>query len=250
MSYKKLLKKLIKRTVKSKTITGLIGTLLYYYTRFVGKTTSWSTKGVDTFYKHLKQDGSIIMIGWHGRAMLFPYFWNHKQPLNALVSLHQDGRLIAGFLEKCGLGTIGGSSNGNAFGSARNLMQSLQDNVSIAIIPDGPKGPNMKLGKSPVYFAQKSGKPLFGVTCSIKGSKIVHKSWDQMMIPIPFSKGIYHVIGPYYIPETANDEELENYRLQIEEDLNKATFSADKKMGIEKIIPGTVAKKKKYSHKK
>lgn len=246
MAKTKTLKKMIKRLVKSPVITGLIGSLIYYYTRFIGRTTRWKIIGIDNFYEHWDKEGSLILIGWHGRAMMIPYFWNRKHPLNALVSLHQDGRLIAGFLEKCGLGTIGGSSSNNAVGSARDLIESLHKNVAICIIPDGPKGPSMKLSKSPVYFAQKSGKPLFGVVCSVKGSKIVRKAWDQMMIPVPFSEGICEVIGPYYIPAEANDDELEKFRLKIENELNRACFAADYAMGIEKITPGTTAKKKRY----
>ncbi len=246
MAQTKILKKAFKKILKSGIVTGIIGTLVYYYTRFVGKTTRWNIKGIEKFYQYWQKEGSIILIGWHGRAMLYPYFWNKERPLNALVSLHQDGRLIAGFLEKCGFGTIGGSSNGNAVGSARDLLESLQKGTAICIIPDGPKGPSMKLGKSPVYFAQKSGKPIFGITCSIKGSKIVRRAWDQMMIPIPFSEGICELVGPYYAPSDANEEELEEIRLRIETELNAACFAADKAMGIEKVVPGTTARQKKY----
>ena len=243
----KFFKKLLKRTIKSQTVTALISNTLYYYAKLVGKTTSWKVKGVKEFYEHWNKEKSIILIGWHGRAMMLPFFWNKQKPVNALVSLHQDGRLIAGFLEKFGLGTIGGSSSNNAVGSARELRASLEKDISIAIIPDGPKGPNMKLGKSPLYFAQKTGKPLFCATYSIAKSKIVHKSWDKMMLPIPFSKGIYEVIGPYYVAKDATEEQIKVLQTQIENDLNDITHKADKAMGIEKIIPGTVAKKKKYS---
>ena len=243
----KILKKTFKKLLRSKLMTNMISSLIYYYALLIGKTTKWQTKGIKEFYTDWEKNKSIILIGWHGRAMLYPNFWNKKRPLNALVSLHQDGRLIAGFLEKCGLGTIGGSSNGNAVGSARDLIESLQKDTAICIIPDGPKGPNMKLSKSPVYFAQKSGKPIYGITCSIKGSKIVHKAWDKMMIPLPFSEGICELIGPYYVPQNASEQEMEEIRQRIETELNQTCFAADKLMGIEKITPGSTAKKKRYS---
>ena len=246
MSKAKIFKKSLKKLLRSKIITHMISSLIYYYALLIGKTTKWQTKGINEFYAGWEKEKSLILIGWHGRAMLYPYFWNKKYPLNALVSLHQDGRLIAGFLEKCGLGTIGGSSNENAVGSARDLIESLQKDKAICIIPDGPKGPNMKLSKSPVYFAQKSGKPIYGITCSVKGSKIVHKAWDKMMIPLPFSEGICELIGPYYVPHNATEDELEKIRLQIETELNQTCFAADKQMGIEKILPGSTAKKKRY----
>lgn len=99
MAKAKILKKTFKKLLKSRIVTGLVGSLLYFYTRLVGRTTRWKTKGIGKFYDCWRKEGSIILIGWHGRAMLYPYFWNKKRPLNALVSLHQDGRLIAGFLE-------------------------------------------------------------------------------------------------------------------------------------------------------
>ena len=246
MKLKKLIKKLIKRIARSKPVMRLLSGAMYYYSRFVGKTTKWQIKGVDEFYRAWKKHKSVILIGWHGRAMMYPFFWNGEDPLNALVSLHQDGRLIAGFLEKYGLGTIGGSSSTNAVGSARDLMESLENDISICVIPDGPKGPNLRLSKSPLYFARKSGKPIFCITYSIKGSKIIRKSWDQMMVPVPFSRGICEVIGPFFIPESADEQELENLRQKIENSMNKQLREVDDKMGIAPIIPGTTAKAKRY----
>lgn len=248
MAKLKSFKKLFKKIIQSNGFTKFISNLIYYYALLVGKTTSWQVRGVKEFYQCWDKEQSIILIGWHGRAMMLPYFWNKKHPLNALVSLHHDGRLIAGFLEKFGLGTIGGSSSNNALGSARDLMHSLQDGISISIIPDGPKGPNMKLGKSPIYYAQKTGKPIFAATYSIAKSKIAHKSWDKMMLPVPFSKGIYEIIGPYYIDEKATEDQLQAWQTKIENDLNNATHNMDQEMGIEKILPGGIAKKKKYSN--
>ena len=42
------------------------------------------------------------------------------------------------------------------------------------------------------------------------------------------------------------EEELEKIRLRIETELNAACFAADKAMGIEKVVPGTTARQKKY----
>ena len=246
MAKVKIFKKSLKKLLRSKIITHMISSLIYYYALLIGKTTKWQTKGINEFYAGWEKEKSLILIGWHGRAMLYPYFWNKKYPLNALVSLHQDGRLIAGFLEKCGLGTIGGSSNENAVGSARDLIESLQKDKAICIIPDGPKGPNMKLSKSPVYFAQKSGKPIYGITCSVKGSKIVHKAWDKMIVPIPFSEGVYYISEPFYVPSDADDKTLEEYRQKLEDLANTLTWKADKEMGLPHIEPQTEAKTKRH----
>lgn len=180
--------------------------------------------------------------------MMIPHFWNGQRPLNALVSLHKDGRIIAGFLEKYGFGTIGGSSNGGANSAALALLHSLQNDTAVAIIPDGPRGPRMKMSISPLYFARKSGKPIFGATYSVEHS-LVAKSWDAMLLPPPFCRGVLHVTKPYYIPADASDEDLEKYRQEIEDEMNTLTFKADRRFGLPKIEPGAIAKSKKYPAK-
>lgn len=71
--------------------------------------------------------------------MMLPYFWNRSHPLNALVSLHHDGRMIAGLLEKFGMGTIGGSSTENGKNAALELMRSLQKAKPSPSFPTAPK---------------------------------------------------------------------------------------------------------------
>lgn len=244
MPLRKRCKKFFKSLLQSRLVLAAISTLIYWYARLVGRTTEWQTQGVDELYRVWEKEGSFIFIGWHGRAMMLPYFWNRSHPLNALVSLHHDGRMIAGLLEKFGMGTIGGSSTENGKNAALELMRSLQKGEAIAIIPDGPKGPSMTLSRSAVYFAQKSGKPIIGATYSIAGSKIVEKSWDKMMLPKPFSRGCYCATEAFYIPADADETRLEEYRRTIENRLNQLTWEADKAMGIKHIEKGTVARKR------
>ena len=175
---------------------------------------------------------------------MYSAFRDYRFPLNALVSLHKDGRIIAGVLQRYGLGTIGGSSNKNAKAAALNLMNSLKENTAVCIIPDGPRGPRMHMTESPIYFAHKTGIPIIGITYSVKKCKIMEKAWDKMMVPYPFNEGICRFSEPVYIPQDASEEDLKKYRLQIENMLNQHSFEADKAMGLTPVLPGTECKKK------
>ena len=232
----KKLKDFFKGVSKHPRFINVLSLIMYYYSRWVGKTTRWDIFGVNQLYQVWHQEKAIILVIWHGRAMMIPHFWNGQHPLNALVSLHKDGRIIAGFLEKYGFGTIGGSSNGGANSAALALLHSLQNDTAVAIIPDGPRGPRMKMSISPLYFARKSGKPIFGATYSVEHS-LVAKSWDAMLLPPPFCRG------------DASDEDLEKYRQEIEDEMNTLTFKADRRFGLPKIEPGAIAKSKKYPAK-
>ena len=233
----------LKNLLKSEKGEAIIGNLAYLYLKFVGVTTRGQVSGVKEAYEMLDKHGSMIVIGWHGRTLEMPYFWNKSRPLIALVSPHRDGRLIVNILKKFGIGNISGSTNKNSTEAAVELMRNLQQNNSIAIIPDGPRGPGMKLTMSPLFYAQKSGKPIIGITYSIAGAKIIEKSWDRMLVPLPFRRGMYSITEPFFIPAEATAEELEKYRLQIETTLNELTWKLDREMGIPYIPQGTVAKK-------
>lgn len=235
-----------KNILNSPLIEKIIGTIAYAYLKFVGMTTRWEVSGVKETYETLEKYGSMVVIGWHGRTLEMPYFWNKSRKLNALVSPHRDGRLIVEILRRFGIGNIDGSSNQNSSTAAINLMKNLQQGNSIAIIPDGPRGPSMTLGMSPIFYAQKSGKPIMGITYSIAGSKIIKKSWDNMLVPFPFHRGIYVITKPLIIPKDATPEELEKYRLQLETELNNITYDIDRKLGIPEVEKG---KSRKSRHK-
>lgn len=235
-----------KNILKSPLIEKIIGTIAYAYLKFVGMTTRWEVSGVKETYEALDKYGSMVVIGWHGRTLEMPYFWNKSRKLNALVSPHRDGRLIVEILRRFGIGNIDGSSNQNSSTAAINLMKNLQQGNSIAIIPDGPRGPSMTLGMSPIFYAWKSGKPIMGITYSIAGSKVIKKSWDDMLVPFPFHRGIYVITKPLIIPKDATPEELEKYRLQLETELNNITYEIDRKLGIPEVEKG---KSRKSRHK-
>ncbi len=247
MSKLKLLKKKIKNITKSKLFMRFLSWLIYVYAQLVWKTSRWKIQGAAGLLKEWEKTQSIILIGWHNRVPLLPMMMKHAiGPMNALVSLHNDGRIIAGYLKKFNIGIISGSSNNNAKGAAVNIMHTLKENTSVTIIPDGPRGPRMKLSPSPVYFASKTGKPIFIMTYSQKGAKIIEKAWDKMIVPIPFSEGVFYISKPIYVPSDANEETLEEYRQLVEKTANALTWKADKETGLPLIKPETSAKTKRH----
>ncbi len=240
----------LKKITKSKFAVNIISRIAYWYIKFVKYTTKWDLRGVETFYENLEKYGSVIFIAWHGRVPMAPSFWDNRKPLKALVSPHRDGQLVAAMLHRFGIGNIDGSSNENANGAAISIMKELKNGTTIAIIPDGPRGPSMTMSLSPVYYAQKAGIPVLGVTYSIENSIIIEKSWDKMIVPKPFNKGICAVTKPFFIPKDASKTELEKYRLEIENTLNNLTWKIDKELNIPYIPKGTVPKNKRKNIRK
>ena len=240
-----IIKKTLKKFLKSDFAVNILSKIAYWYIKFIKKTTKWDLRGVSTFYDNLEKYGSVIFVAWHGRAPMIPPFWDRRKKLKALVSPHRDGQMIASVLRRFGIGNINGSTNENAKGSAVAIMKELKQGTTIAIIPDGPRGPSMTMSLSPVYYAQKAGIPVICVTYSVKNSYIVEKSWDRMLLPKPFNKGICAVSEPFLIPSNATKKQLEEYRLKIENTLNNLTWEIDKELDMPYIPQGTTPKNKR-----
>ena len=237
-----------KKIIKSRAACAVFSFLAYWYVRLVAATTKWDIRDINNFYDNLNKYGSVIFIAWHGRVPMIPYFWDKRSILKALVSPHRDGQIIVGLLRRFGIGHIDGSSNERSLSAAVTLLKELQNGTTIAIIPDGPRGPSMTMGLSPVYYAQKTGKPIIGVTYSIADSYVVERSWDRMLLPKPFHKGICAVTKPFFFLVNADKEELEHCRRLIEDELNNLTWQIDKELGMPYVPKGTLPKRKRETH--
>lgn len=244
-SIKSRFKNFIKKITKSGVFINLLGLILYAYSRLIYKTVNWKITGRDEMIDMMQKGQNIILIAWHGRALMLPAFQKNSIKLDALVSLHNDGQIIAGLLRRYKLGIIGGSSNNNARGAAVNLMHSLEEGRSVCIIPDGPRGPRMKMTKSPVYYAWKTGCPIICAAYCTDKCKIIESAWDKMLIPAPFCTGRVIFSEPFYIPSDTKEDELDKYRLIVERQLNDINYTADKDCGLTPVMPSSEVKIKR-----
>ena len=231
----------IKKILKSTFAIKCLSFFIYMYALFCGRTTKWELKGVEEFIKNNKSNA--VLIGWHSRATMMPYFWKkhiNKQMnarLSALVSPHQDGQIIAHFLRWFDINPVNGSTNERARQGALEMMRELMDGANLFISPDGPRGPRMRLKKSPIYFAQKSGKPIYCVCFSSNKALIFEKAWDKTMIVLPFAKGALFISEPIYVPAELTDEEFEQYRKKVEDIAIKQSMDCDKAVGRTPCLP-------------
>ena len=244
ISFKTITKKLLKNPIVIK----ILAFLIYLYSALVAVTSRWkivNSKQID-FINH----NPAILIGWHARASMLPCIGRRyiSNELYALASPHQDGQIIANFLKLFKIKIVCGSTNERSTQSALEIMRLLNSKKSIFITPDGPRGPRMRMKKSPIYFASHSGLPIIFITYSASNAFIIKKAWDKTFVPLPFSNGCFALSDPFYVPSDISDDEIERYRLELEEIANKTNIDCDKKVGREPILPATPdeVKTKKY----
>lgn len=249
MKPKKIIKHAIRWLGRTAPVLYLIGKMAYLYSYLVGKTGKFEVHGIDELDKlYVENDGGIF-VAWHGRALMLPFFWHNVKQMKALVSPHADGRIIARLLRGYKILSIDGSTDQKASHAALEIMKELNNGTVVALIPDGPRGPRMRLNKSVIYFAKKSGKPIMGLTYSSENANVLTRSWDAMLLPKLYQKGVVLGTKPLFVPQDASDEEVEKLRLQFETELNELTFKADEMCGIKKVEPEDSVREKRHHHR-
>jgi lysophospholipid acyltransferase (LPLAT)-like uncharacterized protein len=173
-------------------------------------------------------DRPCVFLLWHGR--LIPCSYRHRhEGLGTLISQHRDGDYIARMVERWwGFQPIRGSSSRGGSRALREIVRTLRGGTSIAITPDGPRGPRQKMKPGPVLAARLAGTPILPASAGAT-SAWWFGSWDRFMVPRPFSR-IRLVYGePVSIARDADDAEVQRVTDLLEDRLNALTRRADER---------------------
>ncbi len=235
---------MFKRFMRSKAVQMSLGLILAAYIQFVRFTTRWTIERQDEVQPLIDGEKGVIALTWHSRFLMWVALKRiAPQKPNILISLSRDGELVAYTAKFLGINTIRGSarkagSQKSKGGSAalRQMNRAIENNEIIIMMPDGPRGPRQRLKSSALGFAKMTGAPIVPVTFSVK-NRIQFKSWDRFVLPLPFGKGIIIFGTPVSVPEDANNDALENYKNQIEDEMNAFLKDADTRLGHEPVEP-------------
>ncbi len=159
----------------------------------------------------------FIILIWHGRILL-PIYLHRKQGISPIISLHGDGEMIARTVIRLGYKPVRGSSTRGGNKAFHDLVTILRNGGIGAVMPDGPRGPRHKFKPGALYLAQRSGAVLLPLTFACK-RKIVFKSWDRFNLITPFSKAVVVYSKPVSVPPQCQPEELEQLRIQLEQQM-------------------------------
>lgn len=218
--------KLVKKIFRSQYFKRILCKLVYFYIKFILLTSRVKIifNGFD-FLEFEKMQS--IYATWHGRVLYMPIINPSKISSCAIVSDHNDGRLIGGVIENAGVKIIYGSSNRRRISALKEIMHNIGDGLNFLITPDGPRGPACVVDGAIINIASSSGLPVIPGSCSAKRAKIFN-SWDSFFFPFPFNNIVIVFNKPIFIPKKIAIEEKQRYNLILEESLNEATDIADR----------------------
>ncbi|OGU33000.1 MAG: hypothetical protein A2057_11160 [Ignavibacteria bacterium GWA2_35_9] len=161
------------------------------------KTLSVTVKNSEFLEELAKENKNFIVAFWHG-TMLLPWYLHRNKNIAALISKSKDGDLLARLLKSWNYQVIRGSSSSGGEIALGIMIDFAKNKNSIAITPDGPRGPAKKLKAGAVVTAKKSGLPLVLIGVGYRNKRIL-RNWDNFQIPAFFSKANAVYSQPVYI---------------------------------------------------
>ena len=130
----------------------------------------------------------------------------------------------------------------------RGAIQAVEDGANIATVGDGPRGPRYRLKPGVVMLAKATGVPIIPVTWACNRTFQLHRSWDQLMVPLPFSTIRFRFDTPVHVPTDADARAVVEARRNLESRLQVLTDWADGNtrvtLQLPKPKPGEILKRR------
>jgi len=173
--------------------------------------------------------GGVIFCTWHNRLALAMAangeFVREKWPsagLCAMISASKDGGFLASLVEPFGVVPIRGSTSRRGAQALLEATSWMEKGYSIAITPDGPRGPAYKVQEGVISLAQLTGRPIIPMSNYVSW-KISMKSWDRFQIPLPFAACEMRFGQPFWVPRETTAEARAQLCLDLEKKMMEIT---------------------------
>lgn len=208
------------------------------YLKFVYKTNSWKTEPENAL-ELVSRDVPFIAAVWHGQHVLMPAI---PMGLNATVMISRslDGEITARVAEAFGNKTIRASGGRNAKhtiskGALKgflDMLDALKRGENVLQTADIPKGTRRRTGPGIIALAKKSGRPIIPIAVASSKRWVLPKSWDLTTISKPFGDSSVVVGDPIWVDKEADEQILEEARIQLQLELERITKRAYALTGV------------------
>ncbi len=215
----------------------VVGSLAALFLNLLGKTIRWRLVGAAADMKQFGSEGPYILAFWHGQQLMMPYAYRMMTqqarrkgaPMPSIITMissHADGRIISKAISFFGIGTVTGSSSKGGKEAAQISVESLKQGLSLAITPDGPRGPSGVAKPGVAKIASLTGVKVRGMGAAAS-RYWQFKSWDKMILPKPFSTVVVSLDDGLFVPPGLAGEEGEHYIRLIAERMNSTITHAE-----------------------
>ena len=151
-----------------------------------------------------------------------------------MCSQSRDGDAMAYVEQKLGFQVVRGSSGR---GGARALVsliksQRAEPGLSAGLAIDGSRGPRGIAQAGGLMLAQKTGGLVVPIAASTSSCWIYQRSWDRLVVPMPFAEIHVDVGEPIRVPTDIDADGMERLRLQLEQSVLGVHAALDQRTGF------------------
>jgi lysophospholipid acyltransferase (LPLAT)-like uncharacterized protein len=208
---------------------GFLGAALLRLLRFTWRVTETPGRIAETIRAARTGTAGTIYVQWHSRILLSAPT-QAGQGLTVLVSQHGDGEFIVQAIERMGFRTIRGSTTRGGARALLEIVRALEEGRDVAITPDGPKGPRLRVQQGCVIAASKARAPIVPVAFECSRARRL-ASWDRFVVPWPFVKVAVVAGDPIEVPPGLDVAGIEVWRNRVEAALLDVTRRAAEMVG-------------------
>ena len=188
-------------------------------------TVRFSAEHAERYHRFRDAGDPVIFAVWHGRLLPLTYYHRH-QGITAIISRSSDGEYIARVVRGWGYATERGSTSRGGSSALRSLVKAARAGQSLAITPDGPRGPRQTLQPGVITAAQLTGLPIIPIACGASRAWWPG-SWDRFCVPKPFARVRVLYGEPRWVERDATGAELETHARELEREMNAMIEDAD-----------------------
>jgi lysophospholipid acyltransferase (LPLAT)-like uncharacterized protein len=211
------------KTHKLSIVDWLIVLIATPLIHLLGLTLRIKAEGRSDLGPRAQQDKQPLWSLWH-ETILMSVWYHRDQDVHVMISASRDGELITTVGKFFGYTAVRGSSSRGGQEATREMVDYLKAGKRCAITPDGPRGPRREMKMGTVSIARATGAP---VVCY--GFAAEHcwrlKSWDQFIVPKPFSRAVFVYGEPIAIPAEGGDDQ--EFLKKIQAEMDRVTLEAE-----------------------
>ncbi len=167
----------------------------------------------------------VIYSFWHRAVFPASWMWR-KQRIAVMVSRSFDGEYIARIIQRLGFVAVRGSSSRGGAGALLGMKTVVESGESVAFTIDGPRGPKFVAKPGPVGLSKVTGIPMSAFYVALSDAWVL-RTWDDFMIPKPFSRALVRLSRKTVVPADADDSQLADCHVQLQASLERVTTFAE-----------------------
>ncbi len=218
----------MKRLLRTAWFQAALAGVMGGYLSFALRTTRWTIAGEEHFAPHVAGLSAVFAF-WHETLPLIPAMCivaartpgYRRIPMYTMVSRHHDGQFIGKVVRRFGIEPVLGSSTRGGAAAFRHLLGLLSRGAIIGLTPDGPKGPRRKAASGVALLPAMANVPV--LPCAVQMTrKIRTGSWDRMILPLPFGRGVMVFGAPIAVPRAGWEDQVPAIEAAITAALERA----------------------------